>query len=454
MSSSQDDSGTVSGRLMWRTQLSDIYKLIVEHVDEDRDDSPATLSAHITTLLSQDSFAVPTAHRLLAYFVQILRYTQEPDLSTLQDVPLAIDNAIPGFPKTRPDTLVAFLQAVYRFCHGRDGCSHRDVIESLQVLLAGPRLCTPDLAPPAPGVPHQTPFKLKSSIPYSSFHTHNKVDPRLASELERHVWHTRDMSFFDRFFPDVDCLLSPTAFLPDPQQDDLVEWFNGYNRTCREWWKEQNMAKCKWTLKTSPNRPLRHPTTDRNLDIFLYDGASEVGTAEGVQSSSKAAGDHGGQKKVGQPTDDLWDRKHVLVIAEVKCEKKLGDLNRKVVLQLAGYARHVFHRQPDRHWVHGFSVVNTTLCCWLYTRSGAFASYAVDLSTNDGMVIFRRVFNGYLNMTAKEFGVAAPLTTDCTTVGDCAVVCGHPFFTTHAIVTRGMTCRTARPPNDRAWPWG
>jgi hypothetical protein len=42
------------------------------------------------------------------------------------------------------------------------------------------------------------------------------------------------------------------------------------------------------------------------------------------------------------------DWKHVLVIAEDKWEKKLGDLNRNVVLLLAGYARHVFQRQPDR----------------------------------------------------------------------------------------------------------
>jgi len=50
--------------------------------------------------------------------------------------------------------------------------------------------------------------------------------------------------------------------------------------------------------QTSPNRPLRHPTTNRKLDIFLYDGASEGGAAKVVQSSNAAGDDeritHGG----------------------------------------------------------------------------------------------------------------------------------------------------------------
>ena len=133
-----------------------------------------------------------------------------------------------------------------------------------------------------------------------------------------------------------------------------------------------------------------HPTIARKLDIFLYDGASEGGAAEVVQESSNAAGDNERPQKE-EPAD--W--KHVLVIAEVNCEKGLGDLNRKVVLQLAGYARHVFQRQPNRQLVHGFTVVNATLRCWLYTRSGAFASSAANLTTVDGAALFCRVFNGY-----------------------------------------------------------
>jgi hypothetical protein len=53
-------------------------------------------------------------------------------------------------------------------------------------------------------------------------------------------------------------------------------------------------------------------------------------------------------------------------------------------------------------------------------------------------------------------------TADRTMVGDSAIVCGRPFFTTHTIVTRGTTCWAVRPPDydsvrppddDSEWPW-
>jgi hypothetical protein len=65
-------------------------------------------------------------------------------------------------------------------------------------------------------------------------------------------------------------------------------------------------------------------------------------------------------------------------------------------------------------------------------------------------------------MTAEQLGIAESQTADSTMVGDCAIVCGRPFFTTHAIVTRGTTCWTARPlaydsarpsDDDSEWPW-
>ena len=52
-----------------------------------------------------------------------------------------------------------------------------------------------------------------------------------------------------------------------------------------------------------------------------------------------------------------YDWKYVHVIAELKCVRGLMDLNPKVVLQLAGYARHVFHRQsPVRPRLHGYQL--------------------------------------------------------------------------------------------------
>lgn len=54
----------------------------------------------------------------------------------------------------------------------------------------------------------------QSSSPYSSFHTHDKVGPRLSLEPEGRVWHTHDTSFFDRFFLALTACRRPRRFRP------------------------------------------------------------------------------------------------------------------------------------------------------------------------------------------------------------------------------------------------
>jgi len=110
----------------------------------------------------------------------------------------------------------------------------------------------------------------------------------------------------------------------------------------------------KWTLETSPNRPHNHSNTERKLDIFLYAADSEPSDEEDATSSGTGlitpARDEKQKKDMGKK-EKQSDWKRVLVIVEIKCKKRLTDLRQKVALQLAGYAREVFHRQPDRHFV-------------------------------------------------------------------------------------------------------
>ena len=196
-------------------------------------------------------------------------------------------------------------------------------------------------------------------------------------------------------------------------------------------------------------------------------GKEDAEKGKGKEKEKKGEGRENETKGDGRKE---YDWKYVPVIAELKCVKGLTDLNKTVVLQLGGYARHVFHRQPDRQFVHGFTVINSTLRCWVYARSGAFASSLVDLSTTKGLSVFSRVYNGYLGMSFTRMGFAVdpdPASTatsttsttsaapDTITIGDRKVIRGEPFFTTHAIVTRGTTCWTAQPTDSKTaeLPW-
>jgi hypothetical protein len=68
-----------------------------------------------------------------------------------------------------------------------------------------------------------------------------------------------------------------------------------YDLACRQWRTDRNKVEWWWILKSSPNKPLRHPTTDGTLDIFQYDAASEGGAAKVVHSSN-VGGDQGRPK--------------------------------------------------------------------------------------------------------------------------------------------------------------
>jgi len=282
------------------------------------------------------------------------------------------------------------------------------------------------------------------------------------------------MSFFDHFFPEINDPPVPKLFPDDPQQNKVIDWFEAYDKECR---KAMELRNCGRFLETSANQSLSHPTVKRKLDLFLYAPPQEssakanlIGLEQDVMGTNQSVGSK--KKETKGDGRKEYDWKYVQVIAELKCVQGRMDLNPKVVLQLAGYARHVFHRQPDRQFVHGFTVINSTLRCWVYARSGAFASSSVDLSTTQGLNVFCRVYNGYLGMSLTEMGFAVdPATTattattlatsdntaapDTITIGDRKIIRGEPFFTTHAIVTRGTTCWTARPMDSESteFPW-
>ncbi|KAA8892972.1 hypothetical protein FN846DRAFT_914626 [Sphaerosporella brunnea] len=89
--------------------------------------------------------------------------------------------------------------------------------------------------------------------------------------------------------------------------------------------------------RSSGNRALIHDKTDRKIDLFVYEDA----------------------------TDDHAD---------------MADDDERVVIQLSSYSYETFVAQPSRRFVNAFSVVNSEMRCWIShaleaSRPAAFDAY-------------------------------------------------------------------------------
>jgi len=429
MASQNPDSGPDKRRsTKWRNQLSDLYQLIAEHVDGK--DPKIPLPDRLTSLLSSEPFISALAVRLAMVLAQIQTWTEDPDAGPMKDRILAVVGFVPMFPTTRAAALVPFLESVYHFSR-RDDSPLGAIIEPMQQLIADERAATPNLPTNSVAATFEaTPLKAKSTSPYSACYTltvsHEASAgcPYLLVPCVRPgVPPVEKGAKVEGLQVDAQDIAEPTPSSPQYREEARYPFY---------------------TVEPEPN--------DNK-------GAASPGTDVVEPSQPAGAKKQKKDNEKGKKEEEQSDWKRVLAIVEIKCEKKLTDLRRKVVLQLAGYARQVFHRQPDRLFVHGFSIINSTLHCWLYTRSGAFASSSVDLKTAEGMRVFCRVFNGYLSMNAEDLGSATPLDNGITTVGDFAIVRDKAFFTTHALVTCGTTCWAARPlvggknKTARPMPW-
>jgi hypothetical protein len=232
-------------------------------------------------------------------------------------------------------------------------------------------------------VPPSTPFKTNTAgedVPT----TLAELNPKLRVELDGCLWQTTNDSFFGQFFPPLDDVpLHSTPFPNSPTEAAVVQWFKEYN----ERYHSHLPAACPWVWQTSPTRPLVHPQTPkRKVDLFL---------------SSKSAAKPPVDK---EHTKARWA--DVVVVGELKNQKGLSDLDPNLVIQISNYVRETFGTQPGRRYVHAFTIVNATMRCWMFTRSGGVASQSFDLDTQTGLDLFRRVIVGYMRMTPHKIGLS------------------------------------------------
>lgn len=94
-----------------------------------------------------------------------------------------------------------------------------------------------------------------------------------------------------------------------------------------------------------------------------------------------------------------WDQ--VRVIGELKSNDKISN-TASVIVQTAGYVRQIFQSQPNRVFVHAFTMCGDMLRAWIFDRSGCLGSKLV--SINKEPELFLRVFCGYATMGAEDIG--------------------------------------------------
>jgi hypothetical protein len=234
---------------------------------------------------------------------------------------------------------------------------------SITFLICGLSQLRPSSNPMA--APKRTPVKAEAM--YSLDTTRSSVDQRLQRELNGHLWITDTDCFFDQFFPlPTSDAPPPPSFPPKPTEKAVVQWLSEYNSACID---AGALVDCPWVWAVSPDLPLIHPDTKRKLDLFIYP----------KNPINAAVPDEGGPgkrarkvKKKKARQEHTWSQ--VAVIGELKCEKGLGDLNKKVVVQTASYVREMMFMQPGRRFAHAFSIINSKMRCWVSSSQGVLVA--------------------------------------------------------------------------------
>jgi hypothetical protein len=218
----------------------------------------------------------------------------------------------------------------------------------------------------------------------------------------------------------------------------VIDWFQRVSDS----FSSVRTPNCAW--RSSGTRPLYHVNTSRKVDLFTYPIADS-----------------------GSTQRPAWSE--VLVVGELKHEKGLGDLNPRVVIQTASYALEVFSTQPGRRFVHTFTVINNWMRCWIFTRGCAVASPRINLTDQDHVPVFKRIFSTYMTMSTESLGMAPEISTlgqrakhtfVANIDGTNLTLLRRTVFQAKGIITGATTCwRTAPPSSEKAlvlkesWQW-
>jgi Fungal protein kinase len=111
--------------------------------------------------------------------------------------------------------------------------------------------------------------------------------------------------------------------------------------------------------------------------------------------------DKNGNRISSETRDYEHHWKNLLVVGELK-ENPKEDSNRLTLIQFCGYAREIFGVQPERRFVHAFSICGHSFRSWVFDRSGGFSSKQCHMQNDYNSVL--RYLLEYCRMKPIELG--------------------------------------------------
>lgn len=100
--------------------------------------------------------------------------------------------------------------------------------------------------------------------------------------------------------------------------------------------------------------------------------------------------------------------RHVRTFLELK-QSAREDTTKRIIVQIAGYAREMLYAQPTRRAAHGMTLCSTGLRCWFMDRMGLLASPLIDI--NNQPLAFLRAMLFYATADAERLGFDPTVTT-------------------------------------------
>jgi len=329
---------------------------------------------------------------------------------------------------------IPIVELVVRNEPGTPTWNDADIWRTVFELIAGTPITPPTVFEKAVV---DTPLRSSSASQRGIEQTHDEVDQRIVEELTGRVYDNVG-GFYERYFEEKDWSNNARHIYEKSRAQYAEDYWIGWPEPALqgpffEWlmrFQDTVFSGFRYRYYTSANKVLRGSEADRKLDIFLApaDAAFE---------------------------DSEHDWSSVLVIGEHKMNPNEGR-SIATLVQLAGYAREVFGSQPDRRFVHGFTICGSLMRLWVFDRSGSYNSEKFDIHKEPER--FVKALAGYALMSDAELGLNTII--KCSGSSKYIVVPGarialedKPIASTKAIVCRGTTCYRGKTSDSTRWEY-